>query len=70
MELECGVRHILRGIDQKKSIVAFPWQLSCLVRLVAAHLPASWYDWVVSRGLESGSVEHPEAAPPQRRNLN
>jgi NAD(P)-dependent dehydrogenase (short-subunit alcohol dehydrogenase family) len=70
MELECGVRHILRGIDQKKSIVVFPWQLSCLVRLVAAHLPASWYDWVVSRGLESGSLEHPEAAPPERRNLN
>jgi len=49
MELEDGVRHILAGIDRKKRVVHFPWQLSYLMRYVVHNLPDSAYDWLISK---------------------
>jgi NAD(P)-dependent dehydrogenase (short-subunit alcohol dehydrogenase family) len=64
LELECGVRHILRAIERGKPMVAFPWQLSCLVRGVAAHLPPGLYDWVASRAFPTDVAEAPGATDP------
>jgi NAD(P)-dependent dehydrogenase (short-subunit alcohol dehydrogenase family) len=49
MELEDGVRHILAGIDRRKRVVHFPWQLSCLMKYGVRHLPGFAYDWLISR---------------------
>jgi NAD(P)-dependent dehydrogenase (short-subunit alcohol dehydrogenase family) len=47
--LEDGVRRILAGIERRKRIVHFPWQLSWPMRYVVRNLPGRSYDWVVSR---------------------
>jgi short-subunit dehydrogenase len=49
MELEDGVRCILAGIERKRRVVHFPWQLSLLMRHLVRNLPASSYDWLISR---------------------
>jgi NAD(P)-dependent dehydrogenase (short-subunit alcohol dehydrogenase family) len=49
METEDGVRHILAGIDRKRPLVHFPWQLSYLMKHVVHNLPASAYDWLMSK---------------------
>jgi NAD(P)-dependent dehydrogenase (short-subunit alcohol dehydrogenase family) len=47
--LEDGVHRILDGVERGKALVAFPWQLSCLVRVLVAHLPTSLYDRTAAR---------------------
>lgn len=49
MELEAGVRCILAGIDRKRRIVHFPWQLSYLMRYVVHNMPGFSYDWLISK---------------------
>jgi short-subunit dehydrogenase len=64
MELEDGVRHILAGIDRRKRVVHFPWQLSYLMRYVVHNLPGASYDWLISR--LAGRAPRDETAPPPR----
>jgi short-subunit dehydrogenase len=47
--LEDGVRRILTGIERRRRLVHFPWQLWYPIRYVVRHLPASTYDWLVGR---------------------
>ena len=54
MELEDGVRCILAGIDRKRRVVHFPWQLSCLMKYVVHNLPAFTYDWVIAKAAGRG----------------
>ena len=61
MELEDGVRCILAGIDRKRRIVHFPWQLSYLMKYVVHNLPAFSYDWVI--GKAAGRGERPAGKP-------
>jgi short-subunit dehydrogenase len=49
MPLEDGVRRILAGIDRKKRVVHFPWQISYLMRYVVHNMPGVSYDWLISR---------------------
>jgi short-subunit dehydrogenase len=49
LPLEDGVRRILAGIDRRKRVVHFPWQLSYLMRYVVHNLPGASYDWLISR---------------------
>jgi NAD(P)-dependent dehydrogenase (short-subunit alcohol dehydrogenase family) len=49
LDLEDGVRRILDGIERKRRVVHFPWQLSYVMRYVVHNLPGSTYDWLVSR---------------------
>jgi NAD(P)-dependent dehydrogenase (short-subunit alcohol dehydrogenase family) len=56
LELEDGVRRILAGIDAKRRLVHFPWQLSWFMKHVIRNLPGASYDWLISRvaGREEG----------------
>jgi len=49
LELEDGVRRILAGIERKRRIVHFPWQLSYFMKYVVHNMPGSFYDWLISR---------------------
>jgi NAD(P)-dependent dehydrogenase (short-subunit alcohol dehydrogenase family) len=49
MELEAGVRCILRGIERRRRIVHFPWQLSYLMKYVVHNMPGFSYDWLISK---------------------
>jgi NAD(P)-dependent dehydrogenase (short-subunit alcohol dehydrogenase family) len=47
--IEDGVRRLLDGIERRKRVVHFPWQLSYPMRYVVRHLPDAAYDWLVGR---------------------
>jgi NAD(P)-dependent dehydrogenase (short-subunit alcohol dehydrogenase family) len=49
METASGVRHILSGIDRKRRLVHFPWQLSYVMRYVVRNLPDPVYDWLMGK---------------------
>lgn len=49
MEVEDGAKAILDGIEARRRIVHFPWQLSYLVKYAMHNAPGFLYDWVVSR---------------------
>jgi NAD(P)-dependent dehydrogenase (short-subunit alcohol dehydrogenase family) len=51
--LEEGARRILAGVERGDAMVAFPWQLSCLVRGLVAPLPVPVYDRIAARVLGS-----------------
>jgi short-subunit dehydrogenase len=54
LDLEDGVRRLLTGIERRKRIVHFPWQLSYPMRYVVRNLPARSYDWLVGRMASKG----------------
>jgi len=49
LELEDGVGRILAGIERRRRVVHFPWQLSYLMRYGVHNLPGFAYDWLISR---------------------
>jgi hypothetical protein len=49
LDLEDGVSRALKGIERRRAVVHFPWQLSYPMRYVVRLLPARTYDWVVGR---------------------
>ena len=49
LDLDEGVRRILAGIEGRKRLVHFPWQLSWPMRYVLRNLPGRAYDWVGGR---------------------
>jgi len=49
LDLEDGVRRILAGVERKRRIVHFPWQLSYFMRYVVRNMPPAFYDWVISK---------------------
>jgi short-subunit dehydrogenase len=49
LDLEDGARRILAGIDRKKRIVHFPWQLSYVMKYAVHNLPGFSYDWLISK---------------------
>lgn len=44
-----GVARILAGIEARKRIVHFPWQLSWPVKYLIARLPGFVYDWLIGK---------------------
>jgi len=48
LETEDGVRRMLRGIDARRRIVHFPWQLSYAMKYAIARLPGWLYDRIAS----------------------
>jgi len=54
LDLEDGVRRLLAGIERRKPLVHFPWQLSYPMRYVVRNLPARAYDWLVGRMVSRG----------------
>jgi hypothetical protein len=48
------VRRLLAGIERRKPVVHFPWQLSYPMRYVVRNLPARAYDWLVGRMASRG----------------
>lgn len=65
LPLEDGVRRILAGIDRKKRVVHFPWQLSYLMRYVVHNMPGASYDWLIGR-LVGRAPQGPGRASPTR----
>jgi len=49
LDLEDGVRRILAGIERRRRLVHFPWQLSWPMRHVVRNLPDGAYDFVIGR---------------------
>ncbi len=49
LPVEEGVRRLLRGIEKKKRLVHFPWQLSYLMIYVVHNLPDFLYDWIIGK---------------------
>ncbi len=49
MPVEAGVACLLRGIEARRRIVHFPWQLSYLMKYVVARLPGFLYDRLITR---------------------
>ena len=49
LDLQDGVRRILRGIEGRKRLVHFPWQLSWPMRHVVRNLPDGGYDFLIGR---------------------
>lgn len=49
LETEDGVRRMLRGIERRRRVVHFPWQLSCLMMYVVHNLPGWLYDRLIFR---------------------
>jgi NAD(P)-dependent dehydrogenase (short-subunit alcohol dehydrogenase family) len=62
METEDGVRRILAGIDRKRRLVHFPWQLSYVMKYAVHNLPGFSYDWLMGR-----LAGKPPSAPEQHR---
>jgi short-subunit dehydrogenase len=48
MELDDAVRKIIRAIEKRKKVYAFPWQLASIVR-AAMLFPVPLYDRIISR---------------------
>jgi len=49
LDLEDGARRILAGIEAKRRVVHFPWQLSYLMKYVVHNLPDATYDWLIGK---------------------
>jgi len=49
LETDDGARRIISGIEKRKRIVHFPWQLSCLMIYVVHNLPGWIYDRIIRR---------------------
>lgn len=49
LDLEDGARRILKGIEAKRRIVHFPWQLSYVMKYVVHNLPGATYDWLMEK---------------------
>jgi NAD(P)-dependent dehydrogenase (short-subunit alcohol dehydrogenase family) len=49
LDLEDGVRRILAGIEGRKRLVHFPWQLSWPMRHLVRNLPDGSYDFIMGR---------------------
>ena len=49
METEDCVRCILAGIDRKRRLVHFPWQLSYVMKYGVHNLPGFSYDWLMGK---------------------
>lgn len=49
METEDGARAILDGIDARRRIVHFPWQLSIPTKYLLGNMPGFAYDWVAAK---------------------
>lgn len=49
MSTEEGAACLLKGIDARRRIVHFPWQLSYPMKYAVAHLPGFLYDRIVAR---------------------
>jgi NAD(P)-dependent dehydrogenase (short-subunit alcohol dehydrogenase family) len=49
LDLRDGVQRILKGIERRKRLVHFPWQLSWPMRHVVRHLPDAGYDFLIGR---------------------
>ncbi len=66
MDLDQGVRCILAGIERKRRIVHFPWQLSYLMRYVVRNMPGPCYDWLIGRlASPDGAEGRPPSASPR-----
>jgi short-subunit dehydrogenase len=48
MELDYGVKKIVRAIEKEKKSYAFPWQLATIVRSGLV-MPVAMYDWIAER---------------------
>jgi NAD(P)-dependent dehydrogenase (short-subunit alcohol dehydrogenase family) len=49
LPLEDGARRILAGIESRRRLVHFPWQLSLPMKYVVHNLPGAVYDWLMGR---------------------
>ncbi len=66
MDLDEGVRRILEGIERKRRLVHFPWQLSYFMRYVVRNLPELCYDWLIAKVAAPDAPEiGPPSAPPR-----
>jgi len=61
LEIEDGAGRVLAGIEAKRQVVHFPWQLSYFMRYVVRNMPGRSYDWLISR--LSGGPEKPTRRP-------
>lgn len=48
MSSDEAARRILRGLERRKAVIAFPWPTATAMRLVAS-LPRPLYDWIARR---------------------
>ncbi|MBI4061747.1 MAG: SDR family NAD(P)-dependent oxidoreductase [Elusimicrobia bacterium] len=62
METADGVAAMLRGIDARKRIVHFPWQISYASKYVLPAIPDFLYDWI-ARKLAPMRVKKPAGNP-------
>jgi NAD(P)-dependent dehydrogenase (short-subunit alcohol dehydrogenase family) len=66
MDLDKGVRCILAGIERKRRVVHFPWQLSYFMRYVVRNMPGLCYDWLIGRlASPDGAEGRPPSASPR-----
>lgn len=49
METDAGVAAMLRGIDARRRIVHFPWQLSYPAKYLLPAIPDFLYDWIAGK---------------------
>ena len=49
MEADDAVRRIFRGIERKRRIVHFPWQISYLMKYIVHNMPGFLYDRVAAK---------------------
>ena len=49
LDLDDGARRIIAGIEARRRLVHFPWQLSLLMKYVVRNLPGSVYDWAIGK---------------------
>ncbi len=61
--IEDGVQRILAGIERKKRIVHFPWQLSYFMRYVVRNMPGRCYDWLISKLAGGGEARLQSKGP-------
>lgn len=62
METDAGVAALLAGLDARRRVVHFPWQLSYPTRYLLPTLPGFLYDWLASK-LAHKRRKKPSAAP-------
>lgn len=49
LETEDGARRIIAGIEKRRRVVHFPWQLSYAMIYLLHNLPDFFYDWIIAK---------------------
>lgn len=66
LEVEDGAQRILRGIDKRRRLIHFPWQMTWLVRYLVGPMPMWLYDPLISRFVKRNKQPYVDESAPDK----